>query len=515
MCCQLHGFPGARSLQPDRGPPLGRVQDWLFSNLLSAYDRGRTADGTVAKGDSVFAFSGPAAQLCQGVTRRAWLRAGGISSLGLMLPDLLRAEDADSLPKGASFGRARSCIFCFLFGAPAHQDVWDLKPAAVPEVRGPFDPIATSVAGTQVSEHIPRTAQLADQFALIRSVTHLDSTHTVAMHYMQTGVRHRRPQTNPTNLPDDTPCFGAVMNRLHPSDTVLPAAISLNAPGNEIPSGHIFPGFFAGYLGNRYDPMFVQDDPTLPDFSPLPVARSLPRERLYARERLLGQLDQIRRRLDLNPALRDAEKFQQRAISLLSAPEAAHAFDLDREKTAVRQRYGMTPFGQGCLLARRLVEAGTRLVTVNWARDYQARVADHWDSHADNFSKHKELLMPALDLGYSALLEDLQQRGLLDETLVVVSGEFGRTPRINAKAGRDHWPGCFSIQLAGAGIHGGLLYGASDSTAAWPARDPVTPEQVAATIYHLLGIPRDTRFEDLSGQPQQLINAAPVWQLFS
>ena len=463
----------------------------------------------------MFAFGGKTAQLCQGVTRREWLRAGGISSLGLMLPDLLRAERGASRLTEGSFGRARSCIFCFLFGAPAHQDVWDLKPDAAPEVRGPFDPIATNVTGTQVSEHIPHTAQMADRFALIRSVTHLDSTHTVAMHYMQTGVRHRRPQTNPTNLPDDTPCFGAVINRLDPSGTALPAAISLNAPGNEIPSGHIFPGFFAGYLGHRYDPMFVRDDPTLPDFRPLPVTRTLSRQRLYEREALLGQLDKIRRRLDLNRAVRDTEKFQQRAISLLSAPQAAHAFDLRREKVALRQRYGMTPFGQGCLLARRLVEAGTRLVTVNWARDYQARVADHWDSHADNFVKHKEQLMPAFDLGYSALLEDLQQRGLLDETLVVVLGEFGRTPKINTKAGRDHWPGCFSIQLAGAGIHGGLVYGESDSTAAYPARDPVTPEQVAATIYHLLGVPRDTPFEDLSGQPKQLINAAPLWPLFS
>ena len=431
-----------------------------------------------------------------------------------MLPDLLRAETGGPRRGAGSFGRARSCIFCFLFGAPAHQDVWDLKPDAPREIRGPFHPINTNVAGTQFSEHIPRTAQMADRFALIRSVTHPDSTHTVAMHYMQTGVRHRRPQTNPTNLPGDTPCFGAVMNRLYPSDTALPSGISLNAPGNEIPSGHIFPGFFAGYLGSRYDPMFVRDDPTKPGFNPLPIAERLSPARLYERESLLAQLDQLRRRLDRNRALRDSEKYQRQAISLLTAPQAARAFDLGLEKSSLRQRYGMSPFGQGCLLARRLVEAGTRLVTVNWARDYEARVADHWDSHADNFVKHKDQLMPAFDLGYSALLEDLQQRGLLDETLVVVLGEFGRTPKINTNAGRDHWPGCFSIQLAGAGIHGGLVYGASDTMAAYPARDAVSPEQVAATIYHLLGIPRETRFPDLSGQPLQLINAAPLWSLF-
>lgn len=461
----------------------------------------------------MFSFGCKPARLCQGVTRREWLRVGGLSSMGLMLPELLRAERPVE-DRGGSFGRAKSCIFCFLFGAPAHQDIWDLKPDAPAEVRGPFNPISTSVPGTQFGEHIPRTGQMADRFALIRSVTHPDSTHTVAMHYMQTGVRHRRPNTNPTNLADDFPCFGATVNLLNRETSVLPAGISLNAPGNEIPSGHIFPGFFAGFIGRHHDPMFVTSDPSKPDFNPFPIAHGLARARLDRRASLLSRLDQLRKRLDQVDAVQEACGFQDKALSLINSPEAARAFDLSHEKSTLRQRYGLTPFGQGCLLARRLVEAGVRLVTVNWARDYQARVADHWDTHADNFGKHKKLL-PAFDLGYTALLDDLQQRGLLDETLVAIVGEFGRTPKINGNAGRDHWPGCFSITLAGAGIRGGLVHGASDNIAAYPARDPVSPEQVAATIYHALGIAADTDLIDHSGRPFPLTTGKPLLELFA
>ena len=466
----------------------------------------------------MFSFGNRPVKLCQGVTRREWLRVGGISSMGLMLPDLLRAEQnakakAEDKAKARSFGRAKSCIFCFMFGAPAHQDIWDLKPDSPSEVRGPFNPISTNVPGTHFGEHIPLTAQMADRFALIRSVSHPDSTHTVAMHCMQTGVRHRRPNTNPTNLPDDFPCFGATMNLLSRQQTTLPPGISLNAPGNEIPLGHIFPGFFAGFIGRQHDPMFVKDDPSKPDFNPIPIAGDVARARIDRRSDLLGQLDQLRRSLNQDPSIRFASDFQDKALSLIRSPKAVHAFDLTREKTALRERYGMTPFGQGCLLARRLVEADVRLVTVNWARDYQPRVADHWDTHADNFGKHKRLL-PAFDLGYTALLDDLQQRGLLDETLVAIIGEFGRTPKINKKAGRDHWPGCFSITLAGAGIQGGLVHGASDTIAAYPTRDRVRPEEVAATIYHALGVPADTELVDHSGRPFPLTTAKPLRQLF-
>ncbi len=457
-------------------------------------------------------------RLCDGVTRREWLRVGGLSSVGVMLPQLLAANArAAEQPaaNGPSFGRAKSCIVGFLFGAPAHQDIWDLKPEAPDEVRGPFVPIQTSVPGTLLGEHIPLTAQQAHRFALVRSVTHPDSTHTVAMHYMLTGRRHRRPNTNPTNLPDDFPCCGAAVNRIRPSTTPLPAGISVNAPGNEIPSGHIFPGFFAGFLGHGYDPMFVTDNPASPQFDPFPLAGGLPREQFARRESLLGDLDRLRTSLEGSDALKTSDVFRDKALRLIRSPESRRAFDLSREHTSLRDRYGMTPFGQGCLLARRLVEAGVRLVTVNWARNYQAVVADHWDTHQQNFVQHKERLLPAFDLAFSTLLDDLTQRGLLDETLVVMLSEFGRTPTINTKAGRDHWPGCFSVVLAGAGIRGGLVHGASDRIAAYPAESPVSPEDIAATIYHALGIPLGTEVVDHSGRPTPISSGTPLWPLFT
>ena len=457
------------------------------------------------------------AMLCEGVTRREWLRVGGLSSVGLMLPQLLaaqsRAVEKESVT-GGSFGKAKSCIVCFLFGAPAHQDIWDLKPDASDDVRGEFEPIATSVPGTFFGEHIPRTAKLAHKFALIRSMTHQDATHTVAMHYMLTGQRHRRPSTNPTNLPDDFPCYGAALNKLQPSSSPLPSGISLNSPGNEIPSNHIFPGFFAGFLGHGFDPMFITSNPASEKFDPFPTAGGAPRERVQQREDLARQLDGLRSRLGTDDSVRNAGVFQDKALSIIRSPEAVQAFDLTKERQSMREAYGMSPFGQGCLLARRLVEAGVRLVTVNWARDYKAGVDDHWDTHAQNFKNHKTRLLPPFDLAYSALLTDLEERGLLDETLVVVLGEFGRTPKINKGAGRDHWPGCFSITLAGAGIRGGLVHGASDKIAAYPASDPVGPEEIAATIYHALGIPLRTELIDHSGRPLPLATGKPLLRLF-
>ncbi len=465
----------------------------------------------------MLSFGTETTRLCQGTTRREWLRVGGLTSVGLLLPELLAARSL-AAPRASAgdspFGRAKSCIVCFLFGGPAHQDIWDLKPEASDDIRGPFLPISSSVPGTQLGEHIPRTARLADRFALVRSVTHPDSTHTVAMHYMLTGHRHRRPNTNPTNLPDDFPCYGAAVNHFRPGTTPLPSGVSLNGPGNEIPSGHIFPGFFAGFLGHNYDPMFVTDNPSNPRFNPFPNAGEVPRDRILEREALMSQLDRLGRELKSLETIHSVGSFHEKAFQIVSSPEAVQAFDLEREPVSLRERYGLTPFGQGCLLARRLVEAGTRLITVNWARDYQAGVADHWDTHQQNFTLHKNKLLPAFDAAYSTLLEDLEQRGLLGETLVVVLSEFGRTPKINKNAGRDHWPGCFSVTLAGAGIRGGLVHGASDRMAAYPAQDPVAPEEIAATIYHALGISPSTEVVDHSGRPLPLASGKPLLSLF-
>ena len=449
---------------------------------------------------------------CDGITRREWLRVGGIAAAGLTLPDLIagRAAAAASPDRAPSFGGAKSCILVFLFGAPAHQDLWDMKPDAASEYRGEFRPIRSSVPGIDLCEHIPQIAGQAHRLAIVRSVSHPDDTHTVAMHYMLTGRRHAEPNSNPQNKPTDFPTFGAVMQRLRPSHGPLPSGISVNSPANQVSANnHIFPGFFAGFLGSQYDPLFVGEDPNTAGFRPFRPADGLSYERLSRRRSLLGEIDRQWRAVEPLMASSNLRRHQERALDLTTSPEARRAFDLSGEKNETRDRYGRHPFGQGLLLSRRLVEAGVGLVTVNWMRDDA-----FWDTHANNFKQLKDSLLPPFDRGFSALLEDLSARGLLDETLVVCLGEFGRTPRINAQAGRDHWAACNSVVLAGGGIRGGQVYGASDATAAYPATPPVSPSDLAATIYHALGIDIRTELRDPLGQPLPLCTGSPLIELF-
>lgn len=479
----------------------------------------------------MFSIPGQGVRCCEGISRREWLRVGGLGSVGLSLPCLtagrgLAAEAAIEAGRpGSSFGRAKSCIVLFLFGAPAHQDLWDLKPAAPAEVRGEFRPIPSSVPDLFVGEHLPELAQRAHRFALIRSVTHPDNTHTVAMHYMLSGMRHARPATNPQNAADDFPCFGAVANyaaarfghtragwarpsgKSGPMESRLPAAVSLNAPANQVSANnHIFPGFFAGFLGTGYDPMFVSQNANRDDFQPLPPVENF--ERLAARRQLLESVERQPAVIERNAQIRGLEGDYARAFDVLTSPAVRGAFALAEESPALRLAYGSTPFGQGCLLARRLVERGVSLVTVNWERDDA-----FWDTHSKNFELLKTRLCPNFDRGLAALLDDLTQRGLLDETLIVCLGEFGRTPQINAAAGRDHWAPCNTVLLAGAGIPGGAVYGSSDRLAAYPASNPVTPQDLAATMYHLLGIDRHLTIRDVQGRPYALSTGEPVGDL--
>lgn len=451
--------------------------------------------------------------LCEGFTRREWLRAGGLGFGGLLLPELLSGRAAVAAQGSAaprSFGRAKSCIVAFLFGAPAHQDVWDLKPEAPSEVRGEFKPIPTTVPGIMVSEHLPLTARQARHLALIRSVTHPDNTHTVAMHYMLTGHRHALPNTNPQNKPDDFPTFGAVMQRLRPGGGPLPSGISLNAPANQVSANnHIFPGFFAGFLGKRYDPLFLAHDPARPDFRPFQPEHALLPERLSRRRSLLAEVDERWRALEPVLATQEFDAHRKQALELTLSLEARRAWDLSTETAATRERYGMHPFGQGLLLARRLVQSGVGLVTVNWMRDDA-----FWDTHANNFKSLKESLLPPFDRGFSALISDLHERGMLEDTLVICLGEFGRTPAINRNAGRDHWAACNTVVMAGGGIRGGQLFGSSDAQAAYPASDPVTPDDLSATLYHALGIDPGTELIDPQGRPIPLSLGSPILSLF-
>ncbi|MBI2806537.1 MAG: DUF1501 domain-containing protein [Planctomycetes bacterium] len=459
----------------------------------------------------MISLGGSRTRLCEGLTRREWLRVGGLSTLGLTLPDLLRGRAQAALPVRRP--TAKSCIVVFLFGAPAHQDLWDMKPLAPSEYRGEFRPIASNVPGIFLGEHVPRIARVAHHLALIRSVAHLDNTHTVAMHYMLTGVRHPRPNTNPQNQPTDFPTFGAVMQKLRTPDRrrqVLPAGISLNAPANQVSANnHIFPGFFAGFLGSAHDPLFVPQDPSAADFRPFPTAEGDAGRRLRQRRPLVAEVDRRQEELLRHAAVRSLDAHYGRAFDLVTSPTARRAFDLSLESRQTRDRYGRSAFGQGLLLSRRLVEAGVPLVTVNWARDDA-----FWDTHADNFNLLKNSLLPPFDRGFSALLEDLHQRGLLDETLIVCLGEFGRTPRINRSAGRDHWAACNTVVLAGGGVRGGQVHGASDRLAAYPTTPPVSPEDLAATIYHTLGVDLDTPLYDPLGRPLPLCTGQPVTSLF-
>jgi hypothetical protein len=424
------------------------------------------------------------------------------------LPQLLAARGQAAATQPSSFGQAKSCILCFLFGAPAHQDIWDLKPQAPSEVRGEFQPIPSRAPGIWLSEHIPHVAAVADRLTIVRSVTHPDNTHTIAMHYMLTGVRHSQPQTNPRNQATDFPCFGAVLQYLYASQRALPAGISLNAPANQVSANnHIFPGFFAGLLGSSFDPLFISQDPSAADFEPFPVAKGDEVERFERRRNLLAALDSRGEAIDRVPP--GLKTYYDQALDLVTSSAARRAFELHREPDEVRDRYGRSPFGQGLLLARRLVEAGVPLITVNWARDDA-----YWDTHADNFRLLKASLLPPFDRAFSALIEDLDQRGLLSETLVVCLGEFGRTPKINAAAGRDHWAACNSVVLAGAGVARGRLVGASDRLAAYPAELPVAPEDLAATIYHALGVDPATELHDREQRPLRLSHGRVLHEVF-
>jgi len=301
-----------------------------------------------------------------------------------------------------------------------------------------------------------------------------------------------------------------VVQKLERPRGPLPGGISLNAPANQTSANnHIFPGFFAGFLGRSYDPLFVPQDPTRPDFQPFPTVADGFRAQYRGRRNLLAEVDRQRRALE-GDSRQDWDASHARAFNLVTAPAARRAFDLSREPARIRQRYGNSAFGQGLLLARRLVEAGVRLVTVNWARDDA-----FWDTHANNFNLLKNSLLPPFDMGFSALLEDLQQRGLLDETLVFCLGEFGRTPRINGQAGRDHWAPCNTVLFAGGGIRGGQVHGSSDRWAAFPATSPVTPDDLAATVYHTLGIDHHTTLYDSQQRPLLLSNGSPLTGLLA
>ncbi len=454
----------------------------------------------------MFGIAGSPQRLCDGIVRRDFLRLGVLGGFGLSLP-LLRRATAAREPSRGTFGKAKRCVLLFLTGGPPQHDTWDLKPAAPAEVRGELKPIATTVPGIQISELFPQLARHADKYCIVRSVTHADSVHTSAGYTMLTGMRH--PQANARSAteirpgPNDHPHLGSLLAKVRPSRAGLPTFASLpeiirDAGVNE------FPGQDAGFLGKQYAPFRIQGD-TARSVFPLPdiaLPPDMTVSRLDDRQLLL---DRLNRHLDAA----DLDGCYQQAFGLLRSPNVQQAFTLERETDRVREAYGKHMFGQGCLLARRLLEAGVALVTVYWHYEGPDD-SPVWDTHQNNYRHLRNRLMPPTDQAFATLLADLAQRGLLDDTLVLCLGEFGRTPKINAHGGRDHWPAVQSIVLAGAGIRGGSVFGASDRLGAYPAEQPVSPADLAATILHLLGVPADLEIHDRTGRPLPACPGTPI-----
>jgi len=466
----------------------------------------------------MFSIHNDPARLCDGTTRRELLRLGGLSLAGLTLPNLLRARETAPLgipPTDKTFGRAKSVIFLYLAGGPPQHETFDPKPNAPLELRGPFNPISTNVPGIQFCELLPRTAAIADRLAVVRSMATDDNTHSSSSAWVLSGYKYVGPNAR-TIQPSDWPYFGSIVKRYKPSEKLpplstvwLPDLMRLNE--NVTPAGQT-----GGTMGRKWDPDRFIGNPADPQYQVKGLdLTDMPAMRLERRQSLLAQVERHFAAQTRGESVEVYDKFQQQAFDLLTSGAAREAFNIKQEPARVRERYGRNRWGQCVLLARRLVEAGVRLVHVQWPREPGDNAVDNplWDTHAQNAERMEDVLAPQFDVGFSALVEDLDQRGLLDETLVVAIGEFGRTPKINGKGGRDHWGKVFSFAMAGAGISGGQVYGASDKTGGEPIRDRLTPGDLTASIFHLLGIDYQAEFTDAEGRSHKLTEGEPIYKL--
>ncbi len=438
------------------------------------------------------------------LTRRELLRVGGLgAAAALSLPQLLAA---DALPGRTA--KADACIVIFLNGGPSHLDMWDMKPQGPVEIRGEFNPIATSLLGVGICEHLPRLAKHMHRATLVRSMHHsVNNSHAAAVYAALTG--HDRGEQGGGAKPTDHPSPGAVLGKLRPTARGALPYVVLPYKTKEGAGGPLQPGFLAGFMGATYDPFWILEDPNSPQFQVrnLSLPDGVGTERMSSRSRLLASLDN-----GFGPSARQSlsamTSFQQQAFELLTSNVAQRAFQLDREPPRVRDRYGRNIYGQSMLLARRLVEAGTRMVTMSWAPDANAT----WDTHGQNFSKLKGALLPQFDDACSSLIEDLAERGRLERTLIAVLGDFGRTPKINKQAGRDHWNACYSIMLLGGGMKQGHVFGASDRTGSLPTESPTSPGDIVATIYRLLGVDHRHTLYDSLERPHTVVPKARVVQ---
>ena len=478
-------------------------------------------------------IQGQTRRVCNGLTRRNLLEAAGAGLLGTSLAGLLAAEEAGNVVQP----RAKSVLFLFLFGGPSQLETFDLKPYAPSGIRGPYQSIDSRTPGLRICEHLPRLAQLSDRFAVVRTVTHGHNDHN-ACHYIQTGHPLPPAQRGAANVDatdKDWPAMGSVVEYLDRRAEAergldgrqdFPGYVYLPNPLGHI-QGYDRSGGYAGWLGRSYNALATNiakqsptDNPYFRDCTDEELdfrvqgceqRTELTLDRAMARVGLLEQFEQARRELDRSGVVNDYNRVRAKAVDLVTSEKMRAAFDIRREAPALRDRYGRHLFGQSALMGRRMLEAGARFVTVLW----DCPDGYSWDSHTGSHDVGRHLL-PGLDQTLSALLEDMGDRGLLDETLVVCLGEMGRTPKPDTAAwGRGHWSHCFPAVLAGAGIRGGALYGRSDKDAAYPAEKPVSPENLSATIFHALGISPDDRLHDALGRPVSVVeNGRPLLELF-
>jgi hypothetical protein len=451
------------------------------------------------------------------------VRLGQLGMGGLALPYLLQAQSAGAEAPRRD-GRPRSCILLYLWGGPPQQDMWDMKPDAPEGIRSAFRTIQTNTPGIQLCEHLPRVARCADKLALVRSVTHPSTVHEPSVYYTLTGKQNNAlvvPRNQRSRR--DFPNVASMVAALSPPGA-MPAAVTIPRPIGH--AGITYAGTHAGWLGPRFDPMEVREAPSANERYAVPIdlGNDLATTRLHARRGLLQVMEDTDRQFQHNRATEGLSGFHEQAYRMLTSPQARSAFQLDQESPRLRDRYGRNEYGESFLLARRLIEAGVRLVSVIWLYVSPTGVVSNiWDTHGGVGIPHGQtgwsmLLapygLPPLDQAFSALLEDLHERGRLDETLVVAMGEFGRTPRINPQQGREHWGSCSTNVLAGGGVRGGQVYGRSDRIAAYPADNPVSPEDMLATIYHALEIRPDAEVHDREGRPHRICDGRAVTALF-
>ena len=461
-------------------------------------------------------------------SRREWLRLGGLGGAAGGLGGHLPVRSTRGGDEWRGFGRAKSVIVVFASGGQSQIDLWDPKPLAPAEIRGDFASIETAVPGVRFCEHVPRIAAAADRFTVLRSMSHEDLDHGSAVHLALTGRYHRRRTSNPPPSAEDPPCYSSVLKRVRPSREFLHTAVHINGP-NIVPRTPA-PGQFGGLLGKNYDAFTLGDvnagEVVIPELDPLP---DLPAVRLRSRESLLDALDRSKRDVERSGILRDSSGLYDQAFRMLAEPRMRDAFQLSAEPEALRERYGRNRSGQACLLARRLVEAGAPLVTVFWNHNNRGQDTAFgeidewgWDTHNDIFYGLRQQLLPRFDQGFSALVEDLDDRGLLDDTLLLCMGEFGRAPRValeprfaGASPGRKHWSSVYSIVAAGAGVTRGGIVGASDEQGAYPDGERYAPWDVIATIFSALGIDPHSRYFTPQGQQQHICDGRPIEALYS